>query len=328
MTDRAKIIEILKRETSFNLISHMLPDGDSIGSLLAMGEGLRRLGREVRMYTPGLVPRKYAFLEGAERILHEDFAGGAETITIVLDSSDADRLGVFKDAVMAGKEVINIDHHVTNQRFGHLNLVDADASATGEIVYHILVDLGVSIDRSIAEALYVAISTDTGSFKYENTAPGTHRVVARLLEHGINPGALSQKIFDEHPLPFYMMLREAISSLEMYAGSRVAVMTLSRDLRQRYGAGPDDLEGIVNYTRNIEGVELGILFYVDRENEVKVGFRSKSLDVSVLAGRFNGGGHARASGCRLEGEFEAMKDRVLTEALIMVDALPHPGSKG
>lgn len=323
MTDRKKIIETIKNEKSFYLFSHMLPDGDSIGSLLAFAEGLELMGKDVRMFTPGHIPRKYSFLKGSEKVLHEDLIEDPAITALVLDSSDPDRLGTFKEAVMNGRKIINIDHHVTNQQFGTLNLVDPNAAATGEIVYNLLCDLKAPFNESIAESLYVAISTDTGSFKFDNTMPGTHRVVASLLEYGLSPGALSQKIFDERPLSFYILLKEALSTLEIYAQRRIAVMTLSKDIRERSGATTDELEGIVNYTRNIEGIELGILFYVEYENEVKVGFRSKSLDVSVLAGKLNGGGHARAAGCRLQGDFETVKARVMKEALEMIKELPH-----
>ncbi len=321
MTDRAKIIETFKNEESFILISHMLPDGDSIGSLLAMGEGLRKMGKKVRLFTPGKIPFMYKYLEGTESIGHEPVPVDPGMTVVVLDSSDPDRMGLFRDAVMESKTVINIDHHVTNQRFGTLNYIDSTAAATGEIVYNLLEELQVELDQGIAEALYVAISTDTGSFKYENTTPSTHRVIAELLEHGLNPGAISQKIFDERPLSFYILLKEALSGLEMYEERKIAVMALSKDIRERTGASTDDLEGIVNYTRNIEGVELGILFYVESDSEVKVGFRSKTLDASELAGRLNGGGHIRAAGCRLQGDFETAKSRVLAEARDMLNEL-------
>lgn len=323
MTDRAKIIEKLKAEHSFYIISHMLPDGDSIGSLLALGEGLLSIGKEVRLFTPGHIPRKYEFLTGSETVSQDILIENQDITVIVLDSSDIDRLGLFKEAVSSSRQIINIDHHITNQRYGTLNLVDSTAAATGEIVYHILDELQVKLTTSMAESLYVAIATDTGSFKYDNTTPNTHRVVAALLEFGLSPGTLSQIMFDERPLAFYMLLKQALSSLEMYEGNRIAVMTLSQDIRERSGATTDDLEGIVNYTRNIEGVELGILFYVEGSNEVKVGFRSKSLDVSKLAGKLNGGGHARAAGSRLNGDYESIKGKVVNEALIMMKESPH-----
>jgi bifunctional oligoribonuclease and PAP phosphatase NrnA len=322
MKDRNRIIELLTEQNHFNLISHMLPDGDSVGSLLAMGRCLKIIGKDVRMFAPGRIPLKYLFLNGAELISNDETQFDSSRPVIILDSSDADRLGNFKEKVLASPELINIDHHVTNQNYGTLNYVDPAASATGEIVFGLLESLNVEPDSNLAEALYVAISTDTGSFKYDNTTPHTHIVIAKLLQTGISPGALSQKIFDERPLSFYILLKEALSSLEMYLNRTVAIMTISKDIRIRSGASTDDLDGIVNYTRNIEGVELGILFYVETEDEVKVGFRSRRLDVSLLAGKLNGGGHVRAAGCRMHGSFETVKKKVLDEAFKMLAALP------
>lgn len=326
MNDRNRIIELITEKDNFNLISHILPDGDSVGSLLAMGRCLRKLGKKVNMFAPGRIPLKYSFLKGADLISKDEALFDSSHSVIVLDSSDAERLGIFKDKVLESPELINIDHHVTNQNYGSLNYVDPDASATGEIVFSLLEPLKVELDSDLAEALYVAISTDTGSFKYENTTPHTHMVIARLLQTGISPGALSQKIFDERPLSFYILLKDALSSLEMYLNRTVAIMTISNDIRIRSGASTDDLDGLVNYTRNIEGVELGILFYVENENEVKVGFRSKRLDVSLLAGKLNGGGHVRAAGCRMHGSFEAVKEKVLAEAFKMLAELTSEGN--
>lgn len=319
MTDRNKIVDLLRNADEFNLISHMLPDGDSVGSLLALGEGLRSIGKKVNLFTPGHIPQKYTFLQGSTQVIHENNRMLPEIITIVLDSSDPERLSDFRETVMKSIILVNIDHHITNQLFGTLNLVDHSAAATGEIIFHILKDLEITITATIAEALYVAISTDTGSFKYDNTTAATHRVVASLLEHDFSPAAVSQKIFDERPLTFFMLLNKALSSLEIYQNRRIAVMTLSRDIRERSGASEDDLDGIVNYSRNIEGIEVGILFYVENKQEVKVGFRSKYLDVSKLASRLNGGGHIRAAGCRLQGSFVEIKKTVLRETISMLE---------
>lgn len=327
MSDLAKIIETLKHENKFYLIAHMLPDGDSIGSLLALSDGLRSLGKDITAFTPGHIPQKYSFLHGADLVKNIPELEDNDITVLVLDSSDLERLGVFKAAVSASKKIINIDHHITNQKFGDLNYVNPDAAATGEIVYHLLKEIGAQITKQIAESLYVAISTDTGSFKFDNTTALTHRVIADLLETGISPALLSLKVFDERPLSFYILLKEALSSLEIYEDRQIAVMSLSKDIRERCGATTDDLEGIVNYTRNIEGVELGIMFYVEGENEVKVGFRSRRLDVSLLAGKLNGGGHPRAAGCRMYGDFESVKNRVMIEAKNMIRELHLLGSK-
>lgn len=319
MSDRDKIIDTLKTCTHFYLISHLLPDGDSVGSLLAMGRSLEKAGKKISMFTPGHIPLKYRFMSGSEKVKSSVCGFEDRSVPVlVLDCSDADRLGLFKEIVMNSDLIINIDHHVTNQNFGTFNLIDPEASATGEIIFGLFEELGSEIDCEIAEALYVAIATDTGSFKYDNTTASTHIAIAKLLQFGISPGALAQKIFDERPLSFYILLKEALAGLEFYMDRRVAVMSISKDIRIRSGATTDDLDGIINYTRNIEGVELGILFYVEGGHEVKIGFRSKQLDVSVLAGKLNGGGHIRAAGCRLYGNYETIKAKVLAAAFTMM----------
>ncbi len=324
MSDWEKILKTIREERAFYLISHMLPDGDSVGSLLALGEVLLSMGKRVNLFAPNPIPLKYRFLDGSESVSYEGSLNDPEITVIVLDSSDLERLGLFKETILDSKKIINIDHHVTNQNYGTINYVDPSAAATGEIIYRLIMDLGIELTENVARSLYVAISTDTGSFKYENTTANTHRVVAHLLELGLNPGMLSQIMFDERPASFYMILKEALSTLEFYENRRIAIMTLSKDIRERSGATTDDLDGIVNYTRNIEGIELGILFYVESINEVKVGFRSRVLDVSALAERLNGGGHARASGCRLNGDFQSVKEQVLHEALNLLKELPAP----
>lgn len=314
MSERKKIIRCLLEGNHFALIAHMLPDGDSIGSLLGLGRALILAGKKVKMFNPGPVPHIYRFLKGSEEVQCDSFLSGSEVQVIVLDCSDPERLGALKEQVMASEKIINIDHHVTNQRFGHLNYVNFDAAATGEIIYTLLEEARFNLDKDVAEALYVAIATDTGSFKFDNTTADTHRVAAALLGFGLRPAQIAQGVFDERPLVHYLLLHDALAGLEMYSDNKLAVMTLSCDQRLRRGALSEDLDGIVNYSRNIEGVELGILFYADRADEVKVGFRSKNIDVSALAAIFGGGGHAKAAGCRLKGTFEAVKVKVITAA--------------
>ena len=314
MSERKKIIRCLLEGNHFALIAHMLPDGDSIGSLLGLGRALILAGKKVKMFNPGPVPHIYRFLKGSEEVQCDSFLSGSEVQVIVLDCSDPERLGALKEQVMASEKIINIDHHVTNQRFGHLNYVNFDSAATGEIIYTLLEEARFNLDKDVAEALYVAIATDTGSFKFDNTTADTHRVAAALLGFGLRPAQIAQGVFDERPLVHYLLLHDALAGLEMYSDNKLAVMTLSCDQRLRRGALSEDLDGIVNYSRNIEGVELGILFYADRADEVKVGFRSKNIDVSALAAIFGGGGHAKAAGCRLKGTFEAVKVKVITAA--------------
>lgn len=317
------IADLLLERERFNLVSHIRPDGDSIGSLLALGEALSAAGKEVQLFTEDPVPRKYAFLKGSEKITSspESWMDGA--VTVALDCTDLERTGTFKELSAKAGEIINIDHHVTNCRFGTANLVVPQAAATGEIIFFLLESAPLPTTKSIAEALYVAIATDTGSFKFENTSASTHRAVAALLErHKLNTSEISEQVFDLRPLPFYILLKNILGTLELYGDKKLATITASRDMLERCGAKREDLDGIINYTRNIEGIEVGVMFYIESpSDETKVGFRSKNVDVSELAKSLGGGGHARAAGCRLEGPYDKARERVIKEALQAISSL-------
>ena len=317
------IAELLRQRNRFNLVSHIRPDGDSIGSLVGLGEALESAGKEVRLFTADPVPRKYAFLKGSEKISPSPERWLSGAVAVALDCTDLERAGIFKEPASQAGEIINIDHHLTNSRFGTANLVDPQAAATGEIIFRLLEAIPLPLTKSIAEALYVAISTDSGSFKYENTTAATHRVAAALLgRYELNPGIISEQIFDLRPLQFYILLKKILGTLELYGGKKLATITASRDMLEQSGAAMEDLDGMINYTRNIEGVEIGVMFFVDSPtDEIKVGFRSKNVDVSALAETLGGGGHARAAGCRLKGPYDQARVRVIEKALLEIARL-------
>lgn len=322
------MIALLQQQSSFNLVSHVQPDGDSIGSLLALGEALEKMGKTVRLFMAATVPRKYAFLKGSEKIFASGEKWNEAAAAVVLDCSDLERTGDFKDAVARTRVILNIDHHVTNCYFGTVNLVDPEAAATGEIIFRLLEAMHLPLSASMAEALYVALSTDTGSFKFENTTAATHRTAAALLAaHDLNPGILSDQLFNLRPLPFYLLLKKVLGTLELYGGQKLAVITASREMLEQSGAAMEDLDGMINYTRNIEGVEIGIMFFLDSAAGIKVGFRSKSVDVSALARELGGGGHARAAGCRIKGPYDRVRDMVIRKALLAISDETAPGGK-
>lgn len=327
MPELKQIAELLTRGNSFYLLSHMLPDGDSIGSLLALGEALKRLGKKVRMVIPGEVPRRYRFLKGSEEIAGELSFDGRSTV-VVLDCSDLGRLGELGPQVEKAPVLINIDHHVSNRYFGTVNLVDSSAGAAGEIVFRLLAEMGLEPTPSMATALYVALATDTGSFKYDNTTSNTHRIAADLVERGCRPGLISRRLFDLRTLPSFILLKEVLPTLELYSRRRIAILTVSRDLLERCGAVEEDMGGLVNYSVNIEGVEIGVLFYTGEREEIKVGIRSRRLDISGLAEKFGGGGHAKAAGCRIPGAYPPAKAAVLKEAHALLREATGPEEEG
>jgi bifunctional oligoribonuclease and PAP phosphatase NrnA len=311
--DYRRVKEILERETAFFLISHVNPDGDSIGSLAAMSRLLRLLRKEQVIYLHEEPPERYRFLlEGLP--LTRDLSLAQNRVVLALDASDPARLGEFQEQA-AGSFLVNLDHHVSNPGYGRVSLVDAEAAATGEIIYHLARLLEADIPPEMARDLYVSISTDTGSFKYDNTTPETFRIMADLLATGFSLRDTSLKVFDEIQPAALCLLKEGLHSLETAAGGRVAMITISDAALASCGAREADVDGLVNYSINLRGVEVGLLFRAREAGEVKVGFRSKGLDVSRMAAALGGGGHAQAAGCTLPGPLTAAKARVLAEVL-------------
>ncbi|MBT9142965.1 MAG: Bifunctional oligoribonuclease and PAP phosphatase NrnA [Dehalococcoidia bacterium] len=310
MNRLAEIAVRLKSSSNILVTSHIMPDGDSIGSLLGLGLALQQAGYAVTMFSVDSVPDRYSFLDGSEKIVEKLLPKADFDCVVILDCSDQDRIKPIWEQV---KEllIINIDHHPTNRCFGNLNFVNPGASATGEIICQLLEEMAIPVDESIATALYVAISTDTGSFKYENTTPAVHKVAARLLEAGVKLREITPRVFDLRSRTAICILGEALSAIRYSEDGSVAWIALTEKEMIFCGARDEDLDGVVNYAKNIEGVEVGLIFQEKSDGVVKVGFRAHSIDVSKLAEIFGGGGHARAAGCFLEMSMQEAVEKVL-----------------
>jgi phosphoesterase RecJ-like protein len=304
------LLSVLQKYNSFSIFTHIRPDGDAIGSSLALGIALMQRGKKIRVFCSDQIPAKYSFLPGIE-LLH-DFSSGEEkgSLAFILDCSDLDRLGKLKDRIAAFDVIINIDHHITNNQFGHVNLVDPSAASTGELIFKLLQESNFDLNYEIGLNLYVAISSDTGSFKYENTTPQTMRIAGELLEKGINPAVVSQKLYDEYPLSTIFLLRDSLAGLELNHTREIAWMSVNEEMLKKYGAEPSEMDGFVNYLKNISEVEVGVLFYHTAESS-KIGFRSKTIDVALIAQTFGGGGHPRAAGCTVFGSPREVEKKVI-----------------
>lgn len=306
----------LRRAARPILAGHVVPDGDSVGSTLALGFMLEQLGKTVQMVSQDAIPATYRFLPGVERIHVGSVPEADYDCLVTLDCSTPERLGPAVQPLVSrpGIRVLNIDHHISTGPFGDLNHIDPAAAAVGEILFDLAGPLGARITADVSVCLYVAIATDTGSFRYENTTAETHRRVARLMETGLDTAAVNTRLFDERPLAALKLLHQVLGTLSVRAGGRVASLRLTRAMDAEYGEEVD-AEGLINYARRISGVEVGILFRELPEGQIKVGFRSKrAVDVAALASAFGGGGHPRAAGCRFEGELAEVERRVLDAA--------------
>jgi phosphoesterase RecJ-like protein len=309
-----KLKDLIMKSESICIISHILPDGDSIGSVLAFGMALRSIkGNQVIMAVNDDIPDIYKFLPGIgqmETINNED----KFDLLITLDCSDLDRLGDKKILVENVKEIVNIDHHISNVNFGDLNIVDSKAAATGEIIYKILEEMNIDITKEIATCIYVAISTDTGSFKYENTSPATHSIASKLLEKGIDLNRITTEIYQSRPLAKTRLLIKSLNTLELYCNGKIGVVSITKEMLNKTGTNINDADGIVEFVRDIHTIEVACILKEIETNEIKVGLRSKKyVDVAEIAKYFNGGGHIRASGCTIKNDLESTKNIILTK---------------
>jgi phosphoesterase RecJ-like protein len=304
-----EIASHIKKANNILITAHILPDGDSIGSLLGLGLAMKRAGFPVTLFSVDGVPDRYSFLEGAEQIISGELPACPFDCVIALDCSDEKRIKPIWEQIK-DSYVINIDHHPTNQMYGSLNYVHPQAAATGEIIFTLLSELGLSLDPAVAAALHVAISTDTGSFKFENTTAATHRVAAQLLEAGAVLRDITPRVFDIRSKVAVCILKRALNVLEFSADGKIAWITLTEEEMSHCGARDEDLDGLVNFARNVEGVEVGVLFR-EKGDAVKVGFRAQHIDVGKLAEKLGGGGHARAAGCSLDMKLDEAKNTVL-----------------
>lgn len=307
------IIPLLREKESFLMLTHVNPDGDAIGSSLALALALRRLRKKVTLVRVDELPETYRFLPGADLYVPYQQVDGEYDVALFLDCGDLDRVGAARSVVDRAKVKVNIDHHVTNTYYGDYNYIDPLVSSVGEQIYQMLHAAEIALDKDIATNLYVAVATDTGSFRYENTHVDTHMIAAALLMEGVEPGEISNQVYETRSLAAVRLLGAVLATLQVSRDGQVVWLTLTRRTLADTGATDDDTEGLVNYARSVRGVEVGVLFREVEGGEVRVNFRSKSrVDVSAIASQFGGGGHPRASGATASGTLEEVTDRVLT----------------
>ena len=311
--DFAQVISLLRTSTRIIIGTHSNPDGDTIGSAIALMRFLTGKGKSVTIYNEDGIPFNLKFLLKGEKIL-KDVPTEEFDLVALLDVGDLKRVSdEFEEKVRYNKSLV-IDHHLTSTDFGDVSVIDSGAAATGVLIYKLLKEWDdKAIDKSIAEPLYAAIFTDTGSFKFSNTDPEALRVAAELLEYGVSPDQIATEIYENTPFERVRLLAAALSTLTISPQGKWAYILVTRDLLIRTGATPDMLEDIINYVRGIRGVRIAIQFREVGDNQFKVGFRSKEVDVEEIARFFGGGGHRNASGCKMEGEYHTVVRKVISE---------------
>ena len=301
--------ELLNKAGKLVIVSHINPDGDTLGSSLALMHALRSVGKEVILNVDDEIPSVYSFLPGIEA--YKRFAPDERIeadLLLIIDASSADRAGNAMEVVRAS-HVMNIDHHKTNTRFADYLYLDADAAATAEIVYSLLQVMEIPLNPEIATCIYEGLYTDTGSFKYSNTTSKTLETAAALLKSGVNPSLISDNM-EVKSRRQIEMLGEVLNTLTFLYDGRVAYIEIPPTLYDRN----INTDSFISYPRYIEGVEMALLFKQVEENLTRVSFRSKEFDVAKIAFSFGGGGHQKAAGCSIYAPLQEAKAIVL-EAL-------------
>jgi phosphoesterase RecJ-like protein len=315
-----KIFDLIKVSQRILITSHRDPDGDSIGSQLALDSFLQSLEKPTRIINQGGLPHRYAFLDPQKKIESFNLSTGGRDfdfkadLTFVLECPSLDRLGEVRKILPVESRMVNIDHHPDNEKFGAINYVDLKASAVGEMIYSLLKAYDFPIDSMMANQIYTTILTDTGRFRYSNTSARCLSICAQLIKLGANPKFLTHQIYFNHSLPFLRLLGSILEKLEVRNGGKTCSVTINQNLLSEFGVNPSDIEGIVDYSLFLSGVEIGLLFTEIAEQKTKVNLRSQNdFDVSKIAKIFGGGGHKNAAGCTLNYSLDETKKAIFDQ---------------
>lgn len=307
-----KIRELIDRHHTFLITAHERPDGDALGSELAVYALLKGLGKEAVVYNQDQTPENYRFLPGSDRIVHELPPLGPFEVAFILDCSELTRVGGESGRIGTVPTLINIDHHVSNEGFCEVRLADPQASSTGELVFRLVRGLGLNISREIAACLYTALLTDTGGFRHGNTRKATLLAAADLVEAGAEPQWISENVYEADSPVRLRLLAAVLPTLALEEGGRVGSLVVTQKALADAGALPEHTEGFVDLPRSIRGVEIAILYSELPDGRYKLSLRSKgNVNVERVARIFGGGGHPNAAGCRMEGELSEIRRRVI-----------------
>ena len=310
--------EVLARQR-FLLTSHARPDGDSIGSQLAMAYALDALGKDVRILNADPAPDHYREFPGLDRIEIASTAAGVDAdALIVMECSDLGRTGV---AGLEGRFIINIDHHVGNRMYGALNWFDESAAACGEMVFEVIQALRVPLTYEIATHIYLAILTDTGSFHHSNITPRTFDICRQAVEAGVNPAAMARGVFDSNSFGKLKLIGALLDAMELADEGRLAVLDMDDAMLAACGCTYNDTEGVINLPLTAREIQAVVFFKVASNGDVRVSMRSKyDVDVRLVANGFGGGGHKNAAGFTVPGPIEAVRGPILDR---LVEAIAH-----
>lgn len=307
-----RILEAIREHRRFCIVGHVRPDGDCVGCQLGLAAALENEGKEVVVWNDDRLPQKLAFLD-PQHVLQPPRPDESFDCVVAVDAASYERLGRVGDCIRDRKLLINIDHHASNTRFGDVNWVGTHAPSTGELLFRLLKYAGWSVTPRIADCLFAALSTDTGSFQYPSTRPSTFTVAGELVKRGANLTTICREVYQSYPLSRVCLLRHLFNHFRLAHNNQIAYFWLKPADFARTGASPADAEGLIDHLRAIEPVVVACVFEEVEPELIRISLRSKDMDVDVnhIASAFGGGGHAAAAGARLSGRPLSVQRRVL-----------------
>jgi bifunctional oligoribonuclease and PAP phosphatase NrnA len=307
-----RIIEGLRASRTVCVVGHVRPDGDCVGSQLGLALALQDLGKKVTCWNEDPVPQKYEFLD-PDCLLQKPKMGLKFDCVVATDAATFDRLGAVGRCVMQRKLLINIDHHESNSRYGDINWVSGREPSTGELIFRLLKTARWPITKAIANNLFAAVSTDTGSFQYATTRPGTFHVAGELVRRGADLARICDEVYQSYPLPRARLLRQVYRHFRLTYDDKIAYFWLKKADFTRTGADSSDSEGLIDHIRAIAPVVVACVFEELEPDLTRVSLRSKSdkINVSEIAAQFGGGGHSAAAGARIRGSALASQRKVI-----------------
>ena len=311
-----RIIRHLKNSNHLLLATHTNPDGDAIGSLIAMGLSLEVLNKRITLYNESPLPAVYRFLPSVDRVVGRVQTADRYDTAIILDCSELERIGQAVSRVRQIPTIINIDHHITNTSFGDYQLIETTASSTAEILYRLIKKMAIPLNRDIATLIYTGILTDTGSFRFSNTNQAAFTICEEMIRLGVNPYDIAKHVYGTYSLGRIKLLNLALDSIEISKNGKLSMMTLTQKMFEETGTQAEDVDGMINYARRIEDVKVAVLIQQAPNGKKKsanpnlfhVSLRSDgTVDVAEIASAFGGGGHPSAAGFSIESALSGLK---------------------
>ncbi len=311
-----QVMQVIRRNRRFTVSSHVNPEGDALGSALALASLLKRLGKQAVVATNGGIPKAFAFFPRVAPVVGRPSQTRLPEVAMTVDVPVLARLGSMRGLFEKAGISVNIDHHVSNQMFGDVNWVDPKAAAVGEMIYRLYEAFGLKPTRDEALCMYVSIVTDTGSFRYMSTTPEVHRIASRLISRGVSPLKVGQDIYECHSPSDLRFLGKVLNSLKATPDGKITWVEVSHPLLKSCRPGPEIVDELVNYPRSVRTAEVSfVLRDQSRDGKIRVSFRSKGrVDVNKIARSFGGGGHRAASGCTIDGTLAQVRQKVLKAA--------------